>query len=117
MSKTLSWILFTALFLSMFGLFQFEAESRRQRRALEARVEQLRLKISTFIDTTEQSGDKTALSSVTASHEKLEGQMNRDKKNVTELLELIVNKNEKLSRELEQLKEEVGKLREQLGYK
>ena len=108
MSKKLGWCLFSILFFGLFALAQFEAESRRQRMTLEGRIEQLELKLASFIQEIEDNDPKRELSNVNVSQQQLEDKVQKDTKTVTELLELLVAKDEKFTRELNQLKEQLG---------
>lgn len=115
MSKKVTWTLFIILFATSFTLFQFESDSRRQRALLESKIRELELQLRTYIQQTENDTTRKDLTQVNVTQQHLADRFIEDKKKVTELLEILIAKDEKFARELQQVKQEIETVRIKAG--
>lgn len=107
MSRGWTISLFVIAFFLLFALFQLDSETRQRTRRLGVRLDELDLKIATYIRGAEAKDPRQEISQVQFSHQALMEDFKKNRKTIVELLELLIVKNEEQSIEIERLKNQL----------
>lgn len=84
----------------MFVFFQFEAESRRRMKRVEARMSELELQLQSMARAFSKQDPSTEIAEIGKQQEFLHGEFVTHRKRVTELLELLIKNDEDLKKAL-----------------
>ena len=115
MSKRWSIGLFATVFLLMFVFFQFDSDSRRKMRYLEQKQIELELQLQTMARSLANQSTASTVSELRQTQDFLIKEFRNHRSKVTQLLELLISKDEGCERELEAYKSENGfRAREEL---
>lgn len=113
MSKGWSIALFCTVFFLLFMLFQLDSETRRRNRSLQNRLQELDLKIATYIRGAEAHDPTEKLAQMQFSQQSLVEDFKKERKTSIELLELLITNDEKFEREIKQMQEDIKQLKQQ----
>ena len=111
MSKGWSITLFILSFFLIFALFQLDSETRNRNRRVRERLEELDLKVATYIRGAEAENPKGEITKMQDSHRTLLEDFRNNRKTIIELLELLIVKNEEQNQAIDQLKKELDALK------
>ena len=112
MSRNILIGLFCCVFFVQFVIFQFEADARKKTRSIQSKLDELDLKFSTYIRAHENDGAQDLLNRMGTQQQHLRDDFKKSSKSVIKIMELLIEKDEKFSKEIDEIKKEIEELKQ-----